>query len=98
MNAEMANDNGTQEYEDVSESLIGRLLSRQNHVHATADFAQVSFVPALQFHGQIPAESDLTDRLSDFLPIDAAFAQRDPLAGFVLEILEVEFDDPFAER
>src|SRR5215470_2420533 len=78
--------------------LPDRLPPRQNHVHATADFAQVSFVAARQFHRQIPAESDLTDRLADFLPIDAAFAQRYPLARFVLEILEVEFDDPFAER
>src|SRR4030095_8835816 len=83
--------------EPVSKYLPDRLLPRQNHVHAAADFAQVSFVAARQFHGQIPAEFDLTDRLADFLPIDAAFAQRYPLARFVLEIFEVEFDDPFAE-
>src|SRR5262245_46051164 len=84
--------------EPVSKFLPDRLLPRKNHVHASADFAQISFVAARQFHGQIPAESDLTYRLADFLPIDAPFAQLDPLAGFVLEILEVEFDDPFAER
>src|SRR5262249_62244919 len=82
----------------VSNFLPDRLLPRQNHVHAACDFAQVSFVAARQFYGQIPAEFDLTDRLADFLPIDAAFAQRAPLARFVLEILEVEFDAPFAER
>src|SRR5215475_3823865 len=84
--------------EPVPKFLPDRLLPRQNHVHAAADFTQVSFVAARQFHGQIPAESNLTDRLADFLPIDAAFTQRDPLARFVLEIFEVEFDDPFAER
>src|SRR5262245_27779094 len=85
-------------FAQVAEFLPDGLLPRQNHVHAAADFAKICFVAARQFYGQISAESYLTDRFADLLPIDAAFAQWDPLAGFVLEILEMEFDDTFAER
>src|SRR5262249_17777800 len=74
------------------------LFACGNLVHTAADFAQVSFVAARQFHCQVSAESDLSNRFADFFPINAAFAQRNPLAAFVLEILEMEFDDAFPAR
>src|SRR5205085_5530860 len=77
---------------------LAELLTRENLIHALRHVAQIRLVAAIQLHRQPARIANFTNRLADFFPVNAAFAQIDEVARLGVEIFQVEFGNAFAER
>src|SRR3989442_1128907 len=79
-------------------------FAQQQPVHARAYVAQVWFevglLTAFQFHRRRAGEPDFPKSVMDLAPINIALTQVDPKVGVfeALEVLEVDFVNPAAER
>src|SRR5260221_1293712 len=67
----------------------------KNQVEPAADFAQIGFTAARQFHRRRTLVADLAERFVDFQPVDLPLAQRDELglAFGEFEILDAQLRD-----
>src|SRR5436190_5757756 len=73
------------------------LLTRENLVYAFRHITQICLIATIQFDRQPARIANLANRLADFLPVNAAFAQVDEVARLGVEIFQVKFGDTFAQ-
>ena len=72
-------------------------LSGNNQVDAATDLFQIGGVTTRKFNRHVSLVTDLTNRLANLRPVDAALTKSDELSVIGLEVLEMHLDDPLAK-